>query len=677
MTTPKKTYQHWHIEKDDQAIVWLYFDKKNASVNSNLEVLNELDTILDNLPEMAGLVVASKKTQGFIAGADLVYLSSLQNVDDMMVFIRLGQKVFDKLSAINVPTIALINGFCLGGGLELALACRYRIAEDSDKTKLGLPEVLLGIHPGWGGTARLIRVMALQPALDLLLSGRAISAKAAAKLGLVDIAVPKRHLLLAAKEYVKNPPATCSLSTINHLLHSAAVRPLIAWLTRRQLRAKASPLHYPAPYAVLRNWEQHGLEPLPLAIEHEAQSIEQLLRHPTAANLIRVFLLQDQLKASVKQADKPVGHVHVIGAGTMGGDIAAWCAFRGLTVTLQDRAAKYVAPAVKRAAALFAKKCKKPIDARLAMDRLIVDLQGDGIARADFIIEAIFENLQAKQELFQMVEKRAKPSAILATNTSSFPLDEISQIMQQPERLVGIHFFNPVAQMQLVEVVQGPKTNDASFQYAKAFVKQLDKLPLGVTSTPGFLVNRALMPYMMESLLLIDEGVPLEIIDKAAVDFGMPMGPIELADTVGLDVCLLVAEHLNAYYPMAIPDKLRDLVAKQQLGCKTGSGFYRYQKSKPIKNKLATYKNSEELADRIILRMLNELAACMREGVVTKADLADAGMIFGTGFAPFRGGPLHYAKTQGISAIQEKLRALALRHGERFTPDAGWELLLD
>jgi len=676
MTTTSQNYQHWQIQQDDQKILWAYFDKKDATANSiNNEVLQELESIIENANGASGLIIASKKKSGFIAGADLLYLSSLDNIPAMVDFIREGQRVLDKLANMTIPTVALIDGFCLGGGLELSLACRYRIVEDGEKTKLGLPEVLLGIHPGWGGTVRLPRVIRIQSALDMMMSGRTISGKAAAKIGLADIAVPRRDLVMAATDYIKRKPAVHKISKFDSILNASWIRPIIDRMARRQLRGKVNPEHYPAPYVVLDNWEQHGLEPIPQALEHEALSIQRLLEHPTAKNLLRVFLLRDELKSAAKQTETIIKHVHVIGAGTMGGDIAAWCALRGFEVTLQDREAKFIAPAIKRAAALFAKKHKKPIEARMTMDRLMVDVEGHGIARADIIIEAVFEDLKIKQDLFKSIEQQAKPTAILATNTSSFPLDEISQFMQQPDRLVGIHFFNPVAQMQLVEVVRGPKTNATIYQQAKGFVKSLDKLPLGVISTPGFLVNRALLPYLMESLTMVSEGVPLAVIDAAATNFGMPMGPIELSDTVGLDVCLLVAEHLNAYYPMNIPEKLRQLVAEKKLGRKTGSGFYTYVKGKPVKHEVNVAKGSEDLADRLILRMLNELAACMREGVVDSTDLADAGMIFGTGFAPFLGGPFNYAKTQGIAIIEQKLRTLQARYGDRFAPDAGWNAL--
>lgn len=379
------------------------------------------------------------------------------------------------------------------------------------------------------------------------------------------------------------------------------------------------------------------------------------------------------MKALAKSADLKIKHVHVIGAGTMGGDIAAWCAFQGYKVTLQDREPKFIAPAIKRAYKFCEKKLKKPRPIQEVMDRLIPDPQGYGVANADLIIEAIFEDLKVKQDLFKSLEQRAKPTAILATNTSSIPLDEIGSALKNPERLVGIHFFNPVAMMPLVEVVKADKTDDAVVQQALAFVNKIGKFPIAVKSHPGFLVNRCLLPYMMEAMVILEEGVAGPSIDKAAKDFGMPMGPIELADTVGLDVCLHVAKNLCDAFGGTVPQKLVDMVESKQLGKKSGKGFYEYKDGKPVKGVPSTV--DQDVADRMIFRMLNETAACLREGVITDADLLDAGMIFGTGFAPFRGGPMQFARDYGIDSIISRFNELADKYGDRFKPDAQWKQL--
>ncbi len=648
-----KQYNHWRLEGDTDQVLWIAFDKQNASVNTiNQEIMEELSDILDGLAKSTdykGVVIASAKKQGFIAGADISQFGKFKDVEESIHLLRRGQLIFDKIENLKIPSVALIEGFCLGGGLELALACRYRVAEEGAKTRLGLPEVKLGIHPGWGGTVRLPRLIGVPRAFNLILSGHTVTGRAAAKLGLVDAAVPKRHLINAAKYYALQSAKPRQVSLLNKVINIKIVRTLLAAYLRKKIKAKVSSAHYPAPFCVIDNWEQCGIDgngPM----EREANTCGKLFFSETSENLVRVFFLQERLKGLAKESAFTSRHVHVIGAGTMGGDIAAWCALQGMHVTLQDREAKFIAPAIKRAAILFKEKLKEPHLVQKAMDRLQPDIAGLGVARADVIIEAIYENLAAKQALFKLLETQAKPEAILATNTSSILLDDINSVMQAPERLVGIHFFNPVAKMLLVEVVQGHRSSASVVANAIAFARQIDRLPLPVKSSPGFLVNRVLMPYLLQSVEMLEEGIPATVIDKAMTDFGMPMGPIALADTVGLDVCLSVATYLGQHLDTPIPARLVSLVERGKLGRKTGSGFYQYTKNgKPIKSKAATYdKPLTDIADRLVLRMLNESFACLREGVVTDADLLDAGMIFGTGFAPFRGGPMRYAKGKNI-----------------------------
>ncbi|MCD6038833.1 MAG: fadJ [Gammaproteobacteria bacterium] len=648
-----KQYKHWRLEGDVDQLLWLALDRYEESVNTiNEEVMEEFSDILDKLtknPDYKGLIITSAKKHGFIAGADISQFNKFKNIEEAVNLLRGGQRVFDKLENLKIPTVALINGFCLGGGLELALACRYRVAENGPKTRLGLPEVKLGIHPGWGGTVRLPRLIGVPQAFNMILSGHTISGKVAAKLGLVDAAVPQRHLVNAAKYYVLQSAIPRKIRKSNQIINNVILRRIVATYLTRKLHTKIKPEQYPAPFQVINNWEQvgiYGQAPL----EKEAKTCGKLFFSETSENLVRAFFLQERLKNLAKESYFAPQHVHVIGAGTMGGDIAAWCALQGMQVTLQDREPKLIAPAIKRAFLLFNEKLKEAHLVQKAMDRLQPDITGLGISRADIIIEAIYEDLKVKQTLFQELEKQAKPQAILATNTSSIPLDEINSVMQMPGRLVGIHFFNPVPKMLLVEVVRGQCTAEKVIDNSIAFVRKIDRLPLPVKSSPGFLVNRILMPYLLESVQMLEEGVPATIIDKAMTDFGMPMGPVTLADVVGLDVCLSVATHLGRYFHTAIPTRLAALVERGQLGRKTGEGFYRYTKAgKQLKPQPQSYdKPATEIANRLVLRMLNESFACLREGVVTDADLLDAGMIFGTGFAPFRGGPMRYAKTQSI-----------------------------
>ncbi len=673
------SYQNWQLDLDDKNIFWLTLDRKDKSVNSvNMSVLAELESILRDIkkqPSAIGVIIQSGKSSGFIAGADIESFKDVQTPEAALEFIQYGQKVLQQLSALAIPSVALIDGFCLGGGLELALACRYRVANADPKTKLGLPEVKLGIQPGWGGTIRLPKLVRIDHALNWMIQGKLIVAKVAKRAGLVDAAVPERQLKRAAVHFITKKPAARKMPFINKLFNFKFARYPVAQLFYWLLNKKISRDHYPAPFAIIENWQRNGIEGTEV-FKREAESIGRLCMTDTAKNLIRVFFLQEQLKSLPGKHRFTGRSVHVIGAGTMGGDIAAWCSLRGLRVTLQDKDPRVIAQAIQRANKLFVKKLKEPRLIQAALDRLIPDMDGFGIPHADVIIEAIFENLEVKNKLFKELEGKAKPEAILATNTSSIPLDKINVGMVHPERLVGIHFFNPVAMLQLVEIVYGNSTDQNVINQAAAFVKAIDRLPLPVKSTPGFLVNRILMPYLLECVTLLDEGVPGELIDEAAVKFGMPMGPVELADVVGLDVCFSVASFLTQEFGGQIPSRLKQLVDKGFLGKKSGKGFYEYKNGK-VKKPVLTQATRDahhinDITDRLILRLENEAVACLREKVVAHADLLDAGMIFGTGFAPFRGGPIHYARTRGILQVTEQLQRLQSQHGSRFAVDEKW-----
>jgi 3-hydroxyacyl-CoA dehydrogenase/enoyl-CoA hydratase/3-hydroxybutyryl-CoA epimerase len=641
-------FQHWRLDRDGEGLEWLTLDRAGASTNTlSAAVMEELRAVLARLAAdpPRGLVIRSGKANGFIAGADVDEFGELKSVDDATALVRRGWDIFGELAATPYPTLALVRGFCLGGGMELALACRYRVVVDEPATRLGLPEVMLGIVPGWGGIQRLPRLTGAPAALDLLLTGRTVDARRARKLGIADECVPPRIMdntargMLLQQPPLRRPPFPLSLT-----LHPL-VRPLIAAQARKQVASRARREHYPAPYAILDIWVKHDGDPLAAAPSDPA-SIAHLLQSPTARNLIRVFKLQERLKALGKEAGSAIRHVHVVGAGTMGGDIAAWCALRGLTVTLQDQNAERLAPAIARAAKLFADRLRDPLRARDAFDRLVPDVAGDGVARADVIIEAIFENLEAKQKLFVALEAKAKPTTLLATNTSSIPLEEISAPLTDPTRLIGLHFFNPVARMMLVEIVVGRRTRDDLVPVAAAFARKIDKLPLPVKSAPGFLVNRILAPYLMEAMRCVDQGIALETVDEAALAFGMPVGPIELADSVGLDICLAVGKMLGG--GAEPPKKLTELIAAGALGRKTGRGFYNWAGGTAAKGSPGAAPAG--LADRLIDPMLAEAKAALAEGIVADADLVDAGAIFGTGFAPFTGGPLHYVAARGGSA---------------------------
>lgn len=668
-------YKHWDLQRDNDNILWLGLDRKDTRVNSmNEEVLDELNSLLHEIAQdknAIGLIIYSAKDKGFIAGADVTLFSTFETPAQAVDFLRKGQAVYARLQALAIPTVAMINGFCMGGGYELALACTYRIATDEKDTRIGLPEVMLGIHPGWGGTVRLPQLIGGFNALtQVILTGSALAASRAKALGMVDEVVPIRQLKRAAVYFIKNKPPRQKPSLIQGLTNAAWIRKPLAALMRKNVAKRVRKEHYPAPYAVIDLWEKEGGVG-DRAYLKEIDSVEQLVAQGTTSkNLIRVFGLRERLKGFAKESDFKAKHVHVIGAGVMGGDIAAWCALRGLRVTLQDQSYERIAPAIARAYSLYKKKLRKPRLIQAAIDRLVPDPEGYGMTQADVIIEAVFENLAIKQDIFKKVETLAKKDAIIATNTSSIPLDEISSVMSNPKRLVGIHFFNPVAKMELVEVVSSASTAKNVAQAACAFVNQIAKLPLLVKSSPGFLINRVLMPYLMECVQLLEEGFSAETIDNAALEFGMFMGPVELADTVGMDVCLAVAENLTKHFGGTVPQKLRDMVENGKLGHKTGEGFYRYKNGKPVKKHPDTVAKDQHIADRLILRMVNESAACLREGVVADSDLLDAGMIFATGFAPFRGGPMNYAKDIGTNNLENLFKTLETKYGERFKVDA-------
>jgi len=674
MTT--ETARNWSLEKDADGVAWLTLDKPGTSANVlSGSVLAELDGLLATLEKEPprALVVISAKKSGFVAGADIREFTGITDADSGYGLIHRGQQVLNRLAALPCPSVAAIHGFALGGGLELALACRYRVAVGDERLSLGLPEVQLGIHPGFGGTVRSVQVAGVRPAMELMLTGRPVRADKALRLGLVDALTTEAELRATARALVLRGPPPRRAPLTERLLGTAPLRALVRRSLIAQVARKAPADHYPAPYAIIDLWARYGARG-PAAYEAEARSIAHLFTTATSRNLVRVFLLQDRLKSAGGKSPVEIRHVHVVGAGVMGGDIAAWSALRGFSVTLQDRASEYIEPALKRAAELFDKRVRDPAKKAATRERLRADVAGDGVAQADVVIEAIFENLDAKRELYARLEPRMKPDALLATNTSSIMLEPLADRLADPGRLVGLHFFNPVAQMPLIEIVHSERTEAAAVQTATAFARRLDKLPVPCRSAPGFMVNRVLTPYLNEAMYAAEEGVALPAIDRTAVRFGMPMGPIELADVVGLDVAAHVGEIIASELGRPVPalPRLAALLAAKKLGKKSGAGFYVWQDGKPVKDAAAGAPAPEDLIDRLILVLVNECVACLRERVVEDADLADAAVIFGTGFAPFRGGPLTYARARGPAAIVARLEELAARHGPRFTPDAGW-----
>jgi 3-hydroxyacyl-CoA dehydrogenase / enoyl-CoA hydratase / 3-hydroxybutyryl-CoA epimerase len=668
-------YRNFKLTRDSDGIAWLLFDRKGTSANTlSASVLEEFETVIAALEQdrPAGIVIRSAKPSGFIAGADVNEFRGVTDPRDVETQMARAHAVVDRLEALKVPSVAVIHGFCLGGGLEVALACNTRIAIDN--ARFGFPEVMLGLHPGLGGTARFTHLVSPLESMTMMLTGKTIDARKAKTLGLVDAVTQERHVRGAVKDAIFGRLKPHRQGLLAKAMNLGPVRGLLANRMRSEAAKTAPKEHYPAPYALVDLWEKHGGDRAAM-LAAEKTSFANLMVTPTAQNLIRVFFLREQMK---KLADgrNTVRHVHVIGAGAMGGDIAAWCAHQGLRVTLADMKAEPIAGAIKRAADLFGKIIRKTTDRRDALDRLIPDMNGEGVRNADLIIEAVPEKLELKQRVYAGLEPVMKAGAILATNTSSIPLQDLRTTLKNPERLLGLHFFNPVSRLQLVEVVSHDTVDPQALATALKFVGAIDRLPLPVKSSPGFLVNRALTPYMLEAMVMLDEKVDKAVIDAAAEKFGMPMGPIELADQVGLDICLAVGDMLRSKFGEralpAAPDWLRDKVKKGELGRKTGKGFYEWKDGKAVKMP-SLVQPTEEMIDRLVLPMSNVCVACLREGIVDNGDVVDGAMIFGTGYAPFRGGPLNYARTRGAANVTAALNALEAKFGERFKPDAGWD----
>jgi 3-hydroxyacyl-CoA dehydrogenase/enoyl-CoA hydratase/3-hydroxybutyryl-CoA epimerase len=669
-------FSHWQAEQREDGIVVLTFDRAGESVNTFAQdVLIELEALLErlSLDPPRGLILRSGKAKGFIAGADIREFQEFDAKGTIGDSIRRGQQAFQRLADLRCPTVSAIHGFCMGGGTEISLACDYRVASNDPSTRIGLPEVKLGIYPGWGGSVRLPRLVGAPAAFDMMLTGRTLSASAAKAIGLVDRVVEPALLVDTAVALVlKGATRPFKQRFLAWITNTWPARQILAPQMARQVARKARREHYPAPYALIETWRRSsgGTQALLAA---ERKSVVKLAGTSTARNLTRVFFLQERLKG-LGGKDSGIKRVHVVGAGVMGGDIAAWSAYKGFEVTLQDREQRFIDGAQVRAQELFAKKVKDEAKRPEVAARLKSDLNGDGIPDADLVIEAIIEQAEAKRELYASVEPRLKADALLTTNTSSIPLTELRGHIQRPAQFAGLHYFNPVALMPLVEIIHHDAMAPETEKRLAAFCKAIDKLPVPVAGTPGFLVNRLLFPYMLEAATAYSEGIPGAVIDKAAVKFGMPMGPIELLDTVGLDVASGVGQELAPFLGLQIPPALATPPEPGKRGKKDGQGLYAWAEGKPKKPEVPKdYKVPGDLEDRLILPLLNEAVAALHDGVVADADLLDAGVIFGTGFAPFRGGPIQYIRETGADAVLARLQALQATHGDRFAPRPGWD----
>ncbi len=652
MATALPSLQDWRFTIDFEGIAWAVADRKGESMNSlgrrTTEELGEIVKTVEDLAmrgEVKGLVLMSGKERSFIAGADIREFESFDTEAKIADVVKQTLELINRIDRLSVPVVAAIHGYCLGGGLEIALACDWRIADREEATRLGFPEVKLGIFPGLNGTVRAIQAAGPMDAMTAMLTARMLRPSAAKAIGLVDQLVPTRHnLRWAGRKAVLQKRHSKGAPWWKRLMLIQPVRGMLAKQMRAKTAEKVREEHYPAPFRLIDLFERYGDDPARMKIA-ETEMFTPLMASETSRNLRRVFKLSEMLKDEAPKDGFKPRKVHVVGAGTMGGDIAAWCVVQGMQASLQDIDEAQIGKALARAKSLFKRQLRTPLAIETAVARLIADPEGKHIKHADVVIEAIVEKLDVKQSLFQKLEKEIRPGAVLATNTSSLRIEDIAKPLADPGRLVGLHFFNPVAQLPLVEVVRGEATREDEVRKACAFVTAISKLPLIVKSCAGFLVNRVLAPYMMEAVRLYQQGEPREKIDQAALKFGMPMGPLELMDMVGLDIANHVGEELRL--APSGENVLSALVKQGKLGKKTGEGFYVWEQGKP-KREEAAYDSAEleRLGRELVEPMLDEAERALADRVVASADHVDAGVIFGTGFAPFRGGPLHYRRTQ-------------------------------
>ena len=670
----EKAFGNWRLRRDAGGVAWAILDSKGSTNTLSEAVLADLSKVLDAIesqpPKM--LVLRSAKLGGFVAGADISEFRDAKDEASVADRLRKGHVIIDRLEALTCPTVAVVHGYALGGGFELALACDRRIAIEG--AWFGFPEVRLGLHPGLGGTFRLSELIDPTEAMTMMLTGKSAHTKKAKQLGIIEAVVEERHVQAAVQALSGKDDDSSKRGLKGAIFDMGPARKLAANRMRSQTEDKAPQEHYPAPHALIDLWETHGGDRDAMQ-EAEVKSFARLLMSDTAQNLIRVFFLREALKKN-GVGKSGIENVHVVGAGTMGAEIAAWCAIKGLRVTISDIKLKPLAEAVKDAAKTARDAHLSNIEIRDALDRMMPDPKGYGLANADLIIEAAPEKPELKRELLTSIEARARKDAIIATNTSSLELDGLAAVLKKSGRFAGLHFFNPVSKLDLVEVVSHGKATRKTLSQLNAFVTAIAHLPAPVRSYPGFLVNRVLTPYLLEAALMVDEGIDPVQIDRTTEDFGMPMGPLEVADRVGLDICLHVADSLRENLDTPIPD-VPDWMIKRvesgHLGAKSGEGMYVWEDGKPKKGKAANHPLPKDAQDRLILPMLNAAVECLRKDVVADADTLDAAMIFATGFAPFRGGPIQYARQRGTDDVVSALRELAESHGPRFTPDQGWK----
>jgi 3-hydroxyacyl-CoA dehydrogenase/enoyl-CoA hydratase/3-hydroxybutyryl-CoA epimerase len=685
----------YEIDKD--GIATLTFDLPGEKVNKlTATAMEELDKLLDELganKEIKALVFRSGKEGTFIVGADIAEIRAIRETEAGVRFARRGQAILGKLEALPFPTVAAIHGPCMGGGLELALACSYRVVSNDQKTALALPEVKLGLIPGFGGTQRLPRLVGLANALEMILSGAAVYAKKAGVIGLADEATYKeivrsRATTMAKKAIGKPRPAGIRAKRpllIKLIEGNPLTKPLVYFVAKKDV-IKTTRGNYPAPLAALdavRYGLSHGRE---AGFEHEAKLIGRFAATEVSKNLISVFYLNEMLKKDAHPSPMKVASAGVLGAGVMGGGIAQLFAERGVVVRVKDINAKAVGAGLKEAWEIFTKRRKKgvltPVQARDGFDRITGATDYSGFGTVDMAVEAVVENMEIKKSVLGDFERVARENAFYASNTSSLSITEMATASRRPGQVVGMHFFNPVEKMPLVEIVRGKNTSDETVAAVATLSRKLGKLPVVVNDGPGFLVNRLLMFYLNEAATMLEQGAAIEEVDHALQQFGMPMGAFILLDEVGIDIAHKSADVLHrGLGDRAKPSPL--LAALYNDGCygkKNGRGFYLYQGRKrkgpdpSIYRKLPARPGSGEkpgpgeIVDRTVLLMIKEAALCLEEKIIEAPELLDAALIFGIGFPPFRGGLLRYADTIGAKAIVGKLEGYTGKYGDRFAP---------
>jgi 3-hydroxyacyl-CoA dehydrogenase/enoyl-CoA hydratase/3-hydroxybutyryl-CoA epimerase len=686
--------QNIQREVSEAGIAILTFDRPDSTANIfDRRTLDELNQYLDFLESdkgLKGLIIRTAKSKIYIAGADLNGFAQEISAEGIAALIEQGQNTFDRIARLPYPTVAAIHGVALGGGFEITLACDYRIASSDAVTKVGLPETTLGILPAWGGSTRLPRLIGLPSALEAILNGRQYPAKLALKLGMIDSIVHREQLTTAAAKIIlqsgdKKRPAKSHISN----------RPPLSRVIRSQAEKKALARthgHYPAPIKALEvacaSLDLSHVE----SLANEKNKFIELALGETAQNLIGLFFLQERAKKLKLPKElgpapaapvKPVNRSLVVGAGLMGAGIAQWLSSRGIRVILKDVGPAPLGNGMKSIAKIYGEGVKRHLfsetDARNAFDRVLPIYEEVPLRNLDLVIEAAIEKLDLKQQIFADLESKVPPDLVLASNTSALSIDAIAASLQHPERVVGIHFFNPVHRMQLVEIVRGTKTDATTLNIAIQFAKQIGKLPVLVKDSPGFLVNRILLPYMVEAVRLFSEGYRIEKVDRIMLDFGMPMGPLRLIDEVGLDIAEHVAKELASRIKHLAPlnETLGKMIAKGWLGRKSGKGFYEHSSGGDAKINAAlgdlhpdepTTVNEGDLRDRLVLSMVNEAARTVEEKIVDSPEDVDFGMIMGTGWAPFRGGPLRFADHLGISTVVSRLNNLRDRVAPDFEP---------